>query len=103
MWITLLEHYFRRKPESNMEKWKIADLANLKCKDRNQYNSCLICQCCWLLCTSYVDTIAGLSKDLKCGTLPGLFFLHSTRRAVMLEKNTSLQTKHYCMYKCAFS
>jgi len=74
MWITLLEHYFRRKPESNMEKWKIADLANLKCKDRNQYNSCLICQCCWLLCTSYVDTIAGLSKDLKCGTLPGLFF-----------------------------
>lgn len=55
MWIKLLEH-LRRKPESDMEKWKIADLANLKCKDRNQYNSCLICQCCWLLCTSYGDT-----------------------------------------------
>jgi len=37
MWIKLLEH-LRRKPESDMEKWKIEDLANLKCKDRNQYN-----------------------------------------------------------------
>lgn len=55
MWIKLLER-LRRKLESDMEKWKITDLANLKCKDRNQYNSCLICQCCWLLCTSYIDT-----------------------------------------------
>jgi hypothetical protein len=55
MWIKLHYHHLRRKLESYMEKWKIADLANLKCKDRNHYNSCLICQCCWLLCTSYVD------------------------------------------------
>jgi len=31
MWIKLLEH-LRRKPESDMENWKIADLANLKCR-----------------------------------------------------------------------
>jgi hypothetical protein len=38
----LLEQHLRRKPESDMEKWKIADLVKLKCKDRNQYNSSLI-------------------------------------------------------------
>lgn len=42
MWRKLLEQHLRRKLESDMEKWKTADLANLKCKDRNQYNSCLI-------------------------------------------------------------
>ena len=33
MWIKLLELHLRRKLESDMEKWKIADLAKMKCKD----------------------------------------------------------------------
>jgi len=31
----VLYHHLGRKLESYMEKWKIADLADLKCKDRN--------------------------------------------------------------------
>jgi hypothetical protein len=36
-----------------MEKSNITDLTNLRCEERNHYNSnCLLCKRCWLLCAS---------------------------------------------------
>jgi hypothetical protein len=70
-----------------MEKWKIVDLANLKCKGRNQYySSCPICQCYWV--------------DVQNGRI--MIFFNSTQTAVMSEKNKSLQTEHYSMYPCVY-
>jgi len=34
---------------------KHVDSVNMRCKDRNHYNY-LVCQHCWLLCTSHSDT-----------------------------------------------
>lgn len=47
---------FLKNRKSDMEKWNIADVVNLKCEERNHYNHCLICQQYWLLCASYGDT-----------------------------------------------
>ena len=41
--------------KSDMENWEIADFVNLNCEERNRYSSSLLCQRCWLLCTSYGD------------------------------------------------
>jgi hypothetical protein len=52
----------------------IADLVNLKCEKRNHYEKCVMCQHCWLLCTSYGEhRTARTSEEIKGGA-PRIFF-----------------------------
>jgi hypothetical protein len=60
-----------------MEKCAIAYLVSLKCTESKHYNSnCLLCQRCWLLCTSYGEyKTARTYEDLQGGAPPGFFFI----------------------------
>jgi len=42
-----------------MEKSYIADLVNLKSEDNNRQ----LCQCCWLLCTSYGEHVKAKAGE----------------------------------------
>ena len=52
-----------------MAKCTVAQLVSLKCEESNHYSSnCLLCQRCWLLCTSYGEYKAARTcEDLKRG------------------------------------
>ena len=70
-----------------MEKCKIAYLASLKCEESNHYNSnCLLCQRCWLPCTSYGEYKAERTcVDLQRGAPPGLFLFPSENSYISKE------------------
>jgi len=68
-----------------MAKCNIADLSNLKTEERNHYNSRLMCQRCWLLCTfcGYVQNCKRMWSLENCDTDS---FFNSTQRSVMSAK-----------------
>jgi len=59
-----------------MEKFNIAYLVSPKCEEGSHYSSssCLLCQRCWLPCTSCAERwTARKCEDSKCGAPPGFF------------------------------
>jgi len=69
-----------------MEKHNIADLVHLKCEERNHYYICLMCQRCWLLCTSYSEyKTTRACGDLKHGAPPGFYLFNSESSYVSKE------------------
>ena len=96
---------FSEKPgKLTMEKCTIAYLVSLKCAESKRYKSnCLLCQRCWLLCTSCGEHKAARTcEDLQTGAPPGFF--NSTQRTAVSANNIVLQNiMHYCTCKATFS
>lgn len=95
---------FLKNRKSDMEKWNIADVVNLKCEERNHYNHCLICQQYWLLCASYGDTqnVKSMWRLKTWGTTR--IFICIQLREQLHQQRISFQQNiiHYCMYKRVF-
>jgi hypothetical protein len=68
-----------------MAKCTITYLVSMKCGDSNHYNSnCLLCQRCWLLCTTYGECKAARTCEDNVGHRQDFFY--STHRTAMSAK-----------------
>ena len=72
-------------------------------RESNHYNSnCLLCQRCWLLCTTYGECKAPRTCEDNVGHSQDFFY--STHRRAMSANNIVLQNIiHYCTCKPTFS